>query len=44
LLKFIEIDEKINFILTPHIGGATFTSMIRTEDFIVGKLKKIMHH
>jgi D-3-phosphoglycerate dehydrogenase len=28
-------------ILTPHIGGATFESMSRTEEFITGK---ILHH
>ena len=27
-----------NVILTPHIGGATFTAMARTEKFIVEKL------
>lgn len=27
-----------NVIITPHIGGATFTAMARTENFIVEKL------
>lgn len=27
-----------NLILTPHVGGATFESMARTEEFIVGKV------
>ena len=27
-----------NVIITPHIGGATFTAMARTENFIVNKL------
>jgi D-3-phosphoglycerate dehydrogenase len=29
---------KRNVIITPHIGGATFTAMARTEKFIVNKL------
>jgi lactate dehydrogenase-like 2-hydroxyacid dehydrogenase len=29
----------LNFICTPHMGGATVTSMKKTEDFIVRKLK-----
>lgn len=29
---------KFNIIVTPHIGGATFTSMCRTEEFITDKL------
>lgn len=29
---------KRNVIITPHIGGATFTAMARTENFIVNKL------
>lgn len=31
-----------NIIATPHIGGATFTAMAKTENFIVGKLEKIL--
>ncbi len=31
-----------NIVVTPHIGGATFTAMARTESFIVGKLEKIL--
>lgn len=31
-----------NVIVTPHIGGATFTAMARTENFIVGKLAHIL--
>jgi len=31
-----------NIIVTPHIGGATFTAMARTENFIVGKLAQIL--
>lgn len=29
-----------NFIITPHIAGATYSSMYRTEEFIVKKLKE----
>ena len=36
--KFLSIASNKNFILTPHIAGATFTSMERTEEFIVNKL------
>ena len=38
LNEFYSIDETLNFIMTPHIAGATFTSMKRTEDFITKKL------
>ena len=38
--EFLNIDKSINFIITPHIAGATYTSMKRTEEFIVGKLKQ----
>ena len=40
LKKFLKINKNKNFIITPHIGGATYTSMKRTEEFIVNKLKK----
>ena len=30
--------KNCNVIITPHIGGATFTAMARTENFIVKKL------
>jgi len=36
--SLLSIDKKLNFILTPHIAGATHTSMKRTEEFIVEKL------
>lgn len=32
-----------NLILTPHIGGATFTSMARTEIFIAEKLRAALY-
>lgn len=34
----LEATEKYNVIVTPHIGGATYTSMYRTEVFIAEKL------
>lgn len=34
----ISLAENQNLIITPHIGGATFSSMERTEEFIVKKL------
>lgn len=34
--------EKHNVIVTPHIAGATYTSMARTEEFIVKKLLKLI--
>jgi D-3-phosphoglycerate dehydrogenase len=37
--KWLTIAEKFNVIVTPHVGGATYTSMMRTEEFIVDKLK-----
>ncbi|MFT4848956.1 MAG: D-3-phosphoglycerate dehydrogenase [Roseivirga sp.] len=33
-----KISKDLNFIYTPHIGGATFSSMMRTEEFITQKL------
>ena len=34
--------ENLNFILTPHISGATYTSMRRTEEFITKKIIRIL--
>lgn len=36
--KFLKLTESNNLIVTPHIGGATYSSMYRTEEFIVDKL------
>lgn len=36
--EFIKLTKGRNLIVTPHIGGATFTSMQRTEEFIAEKL------
>jgi len=38
LVRWNAVSVKHNVILTPHIGGATFTAMGRTENFIVKKL------
>ena len=45
LKKIIKIDNStINFIYTPHVGGATLSSLNRTELFIVEKLKNILNY
>lgn len=36
--EFIKLANESNLIVTPHIGGATFTSMQRTEEFIALRL------
>ena len=36
--KFIKLSKNNNLILTPHVAGATFESMVRTEEFLVEKL------
>lgn len=38
LNDFLSLVENHNLIITPHIGGATYSSMERTEEFIVKKL------
>ena len=38
LKEFLPLCEKNNFIITPHIAGATYESMWRTEEFISEKL------
>lgn len=40
LIKFLQLTKINNLIITPHIAGATFSSMNRTEEFIVEKFKK----
>jgi len=42
LLTLIKASQNKNVIITPHIGGATFDSMKKTEDFIAGKLIKYL--
>ena len=36
--EFIKLTEGRNLIVTPHIGGATYSSMQRTEEYISNKL------
>ena len=38
LKSWLEAADKYNVIVTPHIGGATYSSMNRTEEFICDKL------
>ncbi len=40
LYRFIQLTQTENLIITPHIGGANYTSMARTEEFIVNKFLK----
>lgn len=42
LNEFLELSEKNNLIVTPHIAGATYESMWKTEYFIYEKLSKSM--
>jgi len=37
--KLLKLVEANNLIVTPHIAGATYSSMHRTEEFIVNKLR-----
>jgi len=37
--KLLKLVEENNLIITPHIAGATYSSMHRTEEFIVNKLR-----
>ena len=43
MLNLIEAAMNKNVIITPHIGGATFDSMKKTEDFIASKLIKYLN-
>jgi D-3-phosphoglycerate dehydrogenase / 2-oxoglutarate reductase len=38
LNKFLNLSDIRNIIITPHISGVTYSSMHRTEEFIVNKL------
>lgn len=42
LTKYLKAAKGRNIIITPHIGGATYSSMERTEEFIAEKLMKFM--
>ena len=43
LNKFLELVKGRNFILTPHIAGATFESLEKTEEFVALKLIEALH-
>ena len=43
LAEILKIADEKNLIITPHIGGATYSSMERTEEFIAGKLVKAVN-
>jgi D-3-phosphoglycerate dehydrogenase / 2-oxoglutarate reductase len=38
LNKFLELVDRKNLLVTPHISGATHSSMHRTEEFVLNKL------
>lgn len=40
LPELLSLVSKENLIITPHIAGATFESMAKTEEFVAGKLLK----
>jgi len=42
IVKLLEATRGKNVIVTPHIGGATFNSMRRTEEYIVKKLSNLI--
>lgn len=42
LNELIELTKERNLIITSHIAGATYSSMYRTEEFIVSKLLKVL--
>jgi len=42
LSKLVQAASLHNVILTPHIGGATYSSMQRTEEFIANKFIQII--
>jgi D-3-phosphoglycerate dehydrogenase len=39
--KLLKLTESNNLIVTPHIAGATYSSMYRTEEFVVNKFNLI---
>jgi D-3-phosphoglycerate dehydrogenase len=43
LNTFLALESSNNLIITPHIGGATYTSMANTEIFIANKLSKALN-
>lgn len=40
--ELIESSHNKNILITPHIAGATYESMWKTEDFILQKLKELI--
>ena len=44
LNKLLELTENHNLIITPHIAGATYNSMKKTENFITSKLINELKH
>lgn len=42
LSELLKAADRYNVLITPHIGGATFTSMERTEIFIASELQNIL--
>lgn len=44
LPELLLMTENHNFILTPHIGGATYSSMWKTELRMVEKLSEVLHN
>jgi len=42
LNRIRKYSETQNIIITPHIAGATYESMSKTEEFIVDKLDNIL--
>lgn len=42
LQRLLELTEKQNLIITPHVAGATYTSMEKTETFVTSKLMFVL--
>lgn len=42
LQQFLALTSRHNLILTPHVGGATYESMAKTEEFMVKKLAALL--
>lgn len=40
--ELLSLTKKVNLIITPHIAGATYESMWKTEKFIMEKLEEIL--
>jgi D-3-phosphoglycerate dehydrogenase len=44
LKELLSLTAEQNIIITPHIGGATFSSMERTEEYVAEKLVNAIAH